>query len=488
MLEIRGKRGKLSMDLRRFVVLGLWLWQVLFVSIVSGNLLFEVEHKFKGKQRSLTAMKAHDAHRHGRMLEVVDLSLGGNGNPSDSGLYFTKIRLGNPSNDYYVQVDTGSDILWVNCAGCVKCPLKSDLGVKLTLFDPKSSNTSKLVGCDADQCSMIYSGTLSGCKSDTLCYYEVTYGDGSSTSGYFVEDYFHYDKVTGNLQTTSGNASVVFGCGAKQGGQLSSSGEALDGIIGFGQANSSVLSQLSSAKKMKKVFSHCLDGINGGGIFAIGEIVEPKLNTTPMVPQQAHYTISMKSVEVAGSVMQFSSNTNAIIDSGTTLAYVPNELYQRLTNAITSQQPSLKLHTVEEQFQCFQYSEDVDEGFPTVKFHFEKSLSFSVYPHEYLFQIRDDVWCIGWQNSDSQSKDGSDIILLGDLVLSNKLVVYDLENQAIGWTDYNCSSSIKVKDSTSGVVHTVGAHDISKAYHSKQCNSIMFFLLLLTILSKIKNH
>lgn len=25
-----------------------------------------------------------------------------------------------------------------------------------------------------------------------------------------------------------------------------------------------------------------------------------------------------------------------------------------------------------------------------------------------------------------------------DLVLSNKLVVYDLENMVIGWTDYNC--------------------------------------------------
>ncbi|MED6135437.1 hypothetical protein PIB30_046462 [Stylosanthes scabra] len=27
--------------------------------------------------------------------------------------------------------------------------------------------------------------------------------------------------------------------------------------------------------------------------------------------------------------------------------------------------------------------------------------------------------------------------LLGDLVLSNKLIVYDLENMAIGWVDYN---------------------------------------------------
>jgi hypothetical protein len=30
------------------------------------------------------------------------------------------------------------------------------------------------------------------------------------------------------------------------------------------------------------------------------------------------------------------------------------------------------------------------------------------------------------------------ICFLSDLVLSNKVVVYDLENQVIGWTDYNC--------------------------------------------------
>lgn len=42
-------------------------------------------------------------------------------------LYFAKIGLGTPSRDYHVQVDTGSDILWVNCAGCISCPRKSDL-------------------------------------------------------------------------------------------------------------------------------------------------------------------------------------------------------------------------------------------------------------------------------------------------------------------------------------------------------------------------
>ena len=55
--------------------------------------------------------------------------------------------------------------------------------------------------------------------------------------------------------------------------------------MGFGQANVSALSQLAAAGKVKKVFSHCLDKSKGGGIFAIGEVVAPKYNTTSLVPR-----------------------------------------------------------------------------------------------------------------------------------------------------------------------------------------------------------
>lgn len=75
-------------------------------------------------------------------------------------------------------------------------------------------------------------------------------------------------------------------CAAQQSGGLGTSSAALDGILGFGQANSSMLSQLASSGKVKKVFAHCLDSVNGGGIFAIGEVVQPRVNTTPLVPDQ----------------------------------------------------------------------------------------------------------------------------------------------------------------------------------------------------------
>ena len=79
------------------------------------------------------------------------------------------------------------------------------------------------------------------------------------------------------------DSSFLCRCGAQQGGDLGSSNQALDGILGFGQANTSMLSQLASAGKVKKIFAHCLDTIKGGGIFAIGNVVQPKVKTTPLV-------------------------------------------------------------------------------------------------------------------------------------------------------------------------------------------------------------
>lgn len=79
---------------------------------------------------------------------------------------------------------------------------------------------------------------------------------------------------------------MFFRCSAKQSGELGQSSAALDGILGFGQANSSLISQLAAAGKVKKSFAHCLDNVNGGGIFAIGEVASPRVRTTPMVPNQ----------------------------------------------------------------------------------------------------------------------------------------------------------------------------------------------------------
>lgn len=85
-------------------------------------------------------------------------------------------------------------------------------------------------------------------------------------------------------------------CGATQSDLALSGEEALDGILGFGKSNTSVISQLASSGTVKKMFAHCLDGTNGGGIFAIGHVVQPQVNMTPLVPNQ--YVISFVAIEI----------------------------------------------------------------------------------------------------------------------------------------------------------------------------------------------
>ncbi|XP_019439879.1 PREDICTED: aspartic proteinase-like protein 2 [Lupinus angustifolius] len=483
------------MDLKSLVLL---LAIILVVEIcltitANANLVFQVErHRNRKLNLSLSEIVSHDVRRRGRFLSAVDLNLGGKGLPTDQGLYFTKLGIGSPPKEYYVQVDTGSDLLWVNCANCVKCPRRSSSGMELTLYDPKDSKTSDSVYCDQEFCTSTYDGPIPECKSNIRCLYSIAYGDGSETTGYYVKDYLTFNRVDGNLHTAPQNSSIVFGCGAVQSGTLGSSSEqAVDGILGFGQANSSVLSQLAASGKVKKVFSHCLDNIRGGGIFAIGEVVEPKVKTTPLVPKMAHYNVVLKDIEVNGDVLELPTDIfdsgngkGTIIDSGTTLAYLPSMVYDQILTKVLAQQPGLKLYIVDQQFSCFHYTGNVDTGFPVVKFHFEDSLSLKVFPHDYLFEYND-VWCVGWQKNVEQTKDGMAMTLLGDMMLSNKLVVYDLENMAIGWTEYNCSSSIKVKDASTGVIHTVGAHNISSASTFLIGRILKFFLLLTVIINSL---
>ncbi|KAK9063072.1 hypothetical protein SSX86_016942 [Deinandra increscens subsp. villosa] len=459
-----------------------------FCSLPSANLVFQVHHTFAGSKRPLTQFKAHDSGRHRRILSAVDLPLGGDGSPTSAALYFTKIQIGTPPKDYHVQVDTGSDLLWINCAGCEKCPKKSDLGISLALYNPEASSSAKTVNCDQDICTSTLSDPSNDCKAGMYCSYAVKYGDGSSTAGYFVRDNVQLDRVSGNLQTTFINGSIAFGCGSQQSGELGSSQQALDGILGFGQANSSMLSQLASANKVKKIFSHCLDGSQGGGIFAIGEVVQPTVQTTPMIPE-AHYNVELKDIEVGGEVLQLPTDIfdvgekrGTIIDSGTTLTYLPDLVYKQVIEKIDAAQPTIKSHIVEQQFTCYKYSGNVDEGFPIIKFHFENSLTLKVYPHQYFFEVQDGDWCVGFQDSDLQSQGGKEITLLGDLVLSDKLVTYDLEKKTIGWVEYNCSSSIKVKDEESGKQYMMGAHNLSPAgRHVTTSTGILFFILAFVI-------
>lgn len=408
----------------------------------------------------LCQLRARDRVRHGRLLQslggVVNFPVSGTFDPFLVGLYYTKLQLGSPPREFHVQIDTGSDVLWVSCGSCNGCPENSGLHIQLNFFDPGSSSTSSVISCSDQRCSLGIESSDSGCSAqNNLCGYTFQYGDGSGTSGYYVSDLMYFDTIVGSTLITNSSAPVVFGCSTLQTGDLVKSDRAVDGIFGFGQQSLSVISQLASQGLTPRVFSHCLKGDgSGGGILVLGEILDPHIAYTPLVPSQPHYNVYLQSIAVNGQILPidssvFSTSTNkgTIIDTGTTLAYLAEGAYDPFVEAITNIASQNVRPVLSKGNQCYLITSSLTDIFPQVSFNFAGGASMILNPQDYLIQQNSiggaAVWCIGFQKIQGQG-----ITILGDLVLKDKIFVYDLAGQRIGWANYDCSMSVNVSAST----------------------------------------
>ncbi|XP_061337703.1 aspartic proteinase 36-like isoform X2 [Gastrolobium bilobum] len=410
----------------------------------------------------LEALRARDRARHARILRgvvgggVVDFSVQGTSDPYSVGLYFTKVKMGSPPREFNVQIDTGSDILWVNCNTCSNCPQSSGLGIELDFFDTVGSSTAMLVSCSDPICTSGVQGAAAECSPQVnQCSYTFQYGDGSGTSGYYVSDAMYFDMILGQSLPANSSATIVFGCSTYQSGDLTKTDKAVDGIFGFGPGALSVVSQLSSRGITPKVFSHCLKGDgNGGGILVLGEILEPSIVYSPLVPSQPHYNLNLLSIAVNGQLLSINpavfataNNRGTIVDCGTTLAYLVQEAYDPLVNAITTAVSQSARPIISKGSQCYLVSASVGDIFPPVSLNFADGATMVLKPEQYLmhnaFLDGAPMWCIGFQ------KVQEGVTILGDLVLKDKIFVYDLAHQRIGWTNYDCSMSVNVSVTTS---------------------------------------
>ncbi|KAL7618089.1 hypothetical protein Lser_V15G03859 [Lactuca serriola] len=90
----------------------------------------------------------------------------------------------------YDPFDVGFNLLWI----------------PITIYDPTSSSTSSPILCSDERCS-----PKSNSCSDNQCTYDLHYGDGSGTSGYYVSELMHFKIVVGETDVLNTSASVLFG-------------------------------------------------------------------------------------------------------------------------------------------------------------------------------------------------------------------------------------------------------------------------------------
>ncbi|KAK4440665.1 Aspartic proteinase-like protein 2 [Sesamum alatum] len=412
----------------------------------------------------LSQLSNIDRVRHGRLLQqqpagagVVNLPLLGTYDPFLVGRYFTRIKLGTPPKQYYVLIDTGSHVLWVSCKNCKGCPTYSGLQIELQLFDPSNSSTASVVSCSDRPCALGSRSSDAAC-ADSRCGYKFRYADGSGTSGYYVSDSVYLDTILGNPSTSNASAPIIFGCSTSHSGDLIRTDNAVDGILGLGRTGISLISQLSARGITRSAFAHCLRGENGGGgVLVLGQTEVPNMVYTPLVPSQSLYHVNLQSIAVDGqnlnidpSVFATSNERGTILDSGTTLAFLAEEAFDPFVKTITQAAVSKSAHALFSRgSHCYQTNSS--ETFPLVHLNFAGGVSMTLKPQDYLLQQRafdgSTLWCIGFQNNGKMT-------ILGDLVLKDRMVVYDLEGQRIGWADYNCSLPVNFSNTSTTTAAT----------------------------------
>ncbi|KAI4299191.1 hypothetical protein L6164_032672 [Bauhinia variegata] len=430
------------MDLikRAVVVLGMLISELALIS--HGSIVFPVHHKLKGHPEPFRAMREHDAARHNRRaLTALDFGLGGL--LDKNWLYYTKLRVGTPPVEYNLQIDSGSSIPWLMCHTNKDSPDKTDDGIEIKLYNPRKSSTSRLQRCQMDKCID-----------------HTPFGDGSEMVGFFVWDILEFGRVNKDFHTEKTSTQIRFGCGTRKSGDKAPP-ESI-GILGLSTDRESLISQLVEQEITKAEFAHCLDRSKGGGIFAIGEVVEPKVKTTTLyVDNVGHYVTSLTGFFVAGEYIDIPLLTelkglSAIIDSGASMSILPRYLYDPIVKKIFAQQPHLKYENNSQVFKsyCFKgFEGNVDEVFPTIIFRFEEGLTLTVPAHDYIIPDSDGALCVTYSMSEQAlGPEHKDLIILGDDAFTNKFVVYDLDRQTIGWVKHDCTTSIKVKDRQSGSV------------------------------------
>ncbi|KAL2321215.1 hypothetical protein Fmac_030184 [Flemingia macrophylla] len=374
------------------------------------------------------------------------------GNVYPDGLYFTILRVGNPPKSYFLDVDTGSDLTWMQCdAPCRSCGKGAHV-----LYKPTRSNV--VPSLDA-LCLDVQKNQKNGHpESLQQCDYEIQYADHSSSLGVLIRDELHL--VTTNGSKTKLN--FVFGCGYDQEGLLLNTLAKTDGMMGLSRSQVSLPYQLASKGLIKNVIGHCLSNDDvGGGYMFLGDDFVPFWGMT-WVPMAYSHTSDLYQTEILGinygnCPLRFDGQSKivkVIFDSGSSYTYFTKQAYLDLVASL-NEISGLGLVQIDSDTTlpiCWQANfpiksvKDVKDYFKTLTFRFGSkwwilSTLFQIPPEGYLIISKKGHVCLGILDG-SNVNDGSSIIL-GDISLRGYSVVYDNVKQKIGWKRTDCDMPSK---------------------------------------------
>ncbi|KEF63708.1 uncharacterized protein A1O9_01686 [Exophiala aquamarina CBS 119918] len=375
------------------------------------------------EKRSVPDVLTRDRTRLRRRTGTVEAAL-----DNELTLYYAKISLGTPKQSFRVQLDTGSSDLWVNEANSTYCESSEDVCEGGT-YDRTSSSTYNFVNADFD----------------------VTYEDGSAASGIYATDTLYFGDVSldsfqfgiGQTSTADNNVLGI--------GYMANEGE--DRTIGSTYAN---LPQalVDVGKISTSAYSLWLNDLDANtGEILFGGVDQDKylgeLTTLPVLKSDGGYrelAVALTGISVYGANLSSSSSLpiGAVLDSGTTLSYLPDSLVEEIYSQMDATYSSSAGYAYVTCNGGTSGSNDtVDFTFSgkTIKVPFDELIlgaATSSDGQPLSFENGEEACILGIAPLGSSSTS-----ILGDTFLRSAYVVYDLTNNEISLaqTIFNATSS-----------------------------------------------
>ncbi|KAE8724011.1 Protein ASPARTIC PROTEASE IN GUARD CELL 1 [Hibiscus syriacus] len=345
------------------------------------------------------------------------------GTSQGSGEYFTRVGVGNPAKQYYMVLDTGSDINWIQCEPCSDCYQQSD-----PIFNPSGSSTYSPVTCESRQCTSL---EVSTCRSGKRMY-QVSYGDGSYTVGEFITESVSFGK-SGNIE------GVALGCGHDNEGLFVGAA----GLIGLGGGSLSLTSQIKATS-----FSYCLVDRDSSGSSTLDfnsglpaeSVVAPlmksgKINTFYYIGLTG-FSVGGQPVKLAPGLfdMDESGDGGVIIDCGTAITRLQTQAYNALRDAFVRLTKDLPTTSGVALFDtCYDLSSRNSVKVPTVSLHFGGGKSMDLPAKNYLIPVDSSgTFCFAFAPTSSS------LSIIGNVQQQGTRVSFDLANNKIGFSSHKC--------------------------------------------------
>ena len=360
--------------------------------------------------------------------------------------YYTTLYFGPKKMPQTFILDTGSPTTTAPCSKCKSCG--KHLNKPYEFLDETT-----ILKCYTDECNSISSICV-----NSQCGFSISYSEGSRLSGFYNLQDIYLENINNSPIISSQPFTLPIGCTTTETHLFVT--QLADGIMGLNNSGKSFVSLLFRNKVIKKeIFSICLG--QNDGYFSVGDIDtayhKSKVAFVPLIWGHTNFYIKLNNMQVGDNFVS-TKNYNGFVDSGTTISYFPKDIYNNILKYFDeycekSGNKCGKFEDVKWIGYCGMFSSkeertnSLNNYWPNITIFLE-GYNYTLTPNDYYFEYNDKNKigaCLGFEG-ESSSK-----ITIGGTFMHGHDIIFDKENQMMGFAEADCNRGRFKKDNISNV-------------------------------------